>query len=855
MAYDKFLIGYTDNSSGFQSNLKPWLINDNAFEQLDNMYVLRGRLQKRFGTLLTADDQTGSRLRLSLGSTNGSGYLSTTVPGAVFAVGQMFTCGTDLFTVYQTGTPGDCLSLSAATCTYNTSTGAVVITGSALSTEVDFYPATPVMGLTQYYIDATNTSSTIAFDTQFAYQYNSTDNYWYQLSSGVSTWTGTDYEFFWSINYQGSSESISALWTTNFNPADGIRYWNNSTWAEPVLNYAKGSIVDTTDSSGNASGTLTGTFFIGQEFTIGTTSFTVTASTGALSPTSNSSGGPVGTGTFSTVTGDYTFASALASSSIFFTGNNYIRTAQIIVPFKNRMVLLNTVEVQNGTSTNYPFRARWCSLQGPLDPPSWMFNFPGNGNYADASTNQAIITAQFVKDRLIVYFEASTYELVYTNNQVIPFIWQKINNELGAVSTFSEIPFDKATIGIDDTGIHACNGSNVDRIDSKIPQYPFTISSENEGQDRVAGIRDYYNEMAYWSIPTNDRTAGFYFPNNILVYNYVNESWATITDSFTTFGYSYLPISSIGLTWGETITPWGQNINLWNANASATNNTTIKSIIAGNQEGFIQLLNSETVGSAPSLQITNFTIGSSGQATISCINHNLGLNQFVLFSDMNGLTFTDSQGNVMPQLMARVAVDPVLADTPNSFMISSLDNLSLPIITTGTYLGGGVAQLVDNVDVLSKQYNFYTQEDRNMYLARVDFLVSSTTNGQVTADYLVSSTSFGLVNQGVGSLASPGPLPGNSTLTTYPYETYDLASGLLVSGFEQYQSRLWHPVYMWAEGECVQLQLYMTINQMFSYSITYDPDLMSNVYNYVALNDFEIHSMIFYVTPTTSRMV
>jgi hypothetical protein len=209
----------------------------------------------------------------------------------------------------------------------------------------------------------------------------------------------------------------------------------------------------------------------------------------------------------------------------------------------------------------------------------------------------------------------------------------------------------------------------------------------------------------------------------------------------------------------------------------------------------------------------------------------------------------------MPQLMARVAVDPVLADTPNSFMISSLDNLSLPIITTGTYLGGGVAQLVDNVDVLSKQYNFYTQEDRNMYLARVDFLVSSTTNGQVTADYLVSSTSFGLVNQGVGSLASPGPLPGNSTLTTYPYETYDLASGLLVSGFEQYQSRLWHPVYMWAEGECVQLQLYMTINQMFSYSITYDPDLMSNVYNYVALNDFEIHSMIFYVTPTTSRMV
>jgi hypothetical protein len=110
MATDKFLIGYTDNQSGLQSNLKPWLLTDNAFATLENAYVWRGRVRKRFGSTLMGSSQLQSRLRILLGATDGSGNFSATVPGVVFGVGQMFSVGNDTFTVWQTGTPAAMLT-------------------------------------------------------------------------------------------------------------------------------------------------------------------------------------------------------------------------------------------------------------------------------------------------------------------------------------------------------------------------------------------------------------------------------------------------------------------------------------------------------------------------------------------------------------------------------------------------------------------------------------------------------------------------------------------------------------------------------------------------------------------------
>lgn len=78
----------------------------------------------------------------------------------------------------------------------------------------------------------------------------------------------------------------------------------------------------------------------------------------------------------------------------------------------------------------------------------------------------------------------------------------KINTELGAQSTFASVPFDKAVLNVGDTGYHACNGFSVDRIDEKIQKEVFKISTDNNGPTRVCGIRDYNEQLVYWSFPS-----------------------------------------------------------------------------------------------------------------------------------------------------------------------------------------------------------------------------------------------------------------------------------------------------------------------------------------------------------------
>ena len=136
---DKFLVA--PFQTGLQTDLKPWIITDDAFSTLRNAYVFRGRVRKRFGAHLmnglvaNGEQQLYSRLRINLGTTNAvTGNFSATVPGSVFAIGQMFSVTSntasldEMYTVYQTGAPAATLHTGTGTATYNTTTGALVIT-------------------------------------------------------------------------------------------------------------------------------------------------------------------------------------------------------------------------------------------------------------------------------------------------------------------------------------------------------------------------------------------------------------------------------------------------------------------------------------------------------------------------------------------------------------------------------------------------------------------------------------------------------------------------------------------------------------------------------------------------------
>ena len=696
---------------GLVNNVEPWLLPDNAYSSLTNAYVWRGRVKKRWGYSYFPEGELASRLRINLGNTDANGDISVTVFGSVFAVGQMFSIGSQIFTVSVTGTPGTMLKTGATLATYNTTTGALVINGAAATTACYFYPATPVMGIRLRETSNVNFEDTVAFDTQFAYRRLA--SHWERL--GTAVWTGGSSDFFWTVNYRSSNSYTTALWTVNYVTADQIRY------------------IDEGSTTWNT---------IRPQLDIG--------------------------------------------------GTRFLESAKIILGFKDRLIVLNTKETDGGVQT-FKNRVRWSQNGDPtVAATSWLDDTPGKGGYNDASTQEAIISADFIKDRLIVYFERSTWELVYTGDFSLPFRWQQLNNELGVESTFSIIGFDKGVVGVGNVGVHTCNGVNVSRIDEKIPNEVYKIHNENDGPERVYGIRDYLNEIVYWTFP--DATNNPTYPTQILLWNYQNNTWAFFKDSFTCFGYfqkdADLAWSQLGTLYGT----WAQWNEIWGGPRAQS---AFPDIIAGNQQGFTLIVNTNKPGNSQSLYITDYT-GN----TITCVDHNLDSTDYVLIEECQGATSTNNT-------VVKVAV----VDEDNI----TVDGAAV----TGTYTGGGKLTRISNIDITSKQWNPGTPVGKQFKLNYIDFLLDKTSDGEVSVDYFLDfNTNSSIQSQNTGNV-----LLGSNVLYTKPEGTL---------GSTNNQVRLWHRYFLQVEGQTIQIKIYMSDTQMRDVSISQ--------------SDFQLDGLIIYVS-------
>jgi len=722
---DKFLIAPFDG--GLQKDLKPWLIPDTAFAELKNAYIYRGRVRKRFGAVGTGGffgfNQDQSRLRIKVGTTNGSGDLAGTVPGgavSIGAVGQLFTIGDEFFTVVTAGA-ADMLTTSstATTYTFNTGTGAYDIQGSLAATDVYFYPALPVMGFANYESAAINDEPTYAFDTRFAYEISS--NAWERLDGetvpGDAQWSGDDKDFFWSITYRGVTPDIRLLFTTNYVRADQMRYYDGTNWTSFNPDFIAG-------------------------------------------------------------------------------GTDTIESCKIMVQFHDRLLLLNTLEQVGGANSKiFSNRCRYSHIGSPLAADAFIEQPNGNGGFVDCPTQEAIVSAYEFKDRLIVFFERSTWELIYTSNEVLPFAWREINIELGAESTFSAVAFDSAILAVGENGIHACNGYNVERIDAKIPDEVFKFHNDDDGPSRVHGIRDYRAEMVYWTIP--GRTGSSKYPTRILAYNYRSNSWAFFDDSITTFGYYYY---SDDKQWQDMDLPWETYDTSWD---SYMFEEAYRTPLAGNQEGFTFITSPDITFNAQSLQITNIT-ESSGVVTITAINHNFQSGDWIFIRGCKGITELNDQNFKVNVL------------TTDTFTIDLAPEV------TGTYTGEGTITRVSQIDIKTKRFNFYTGAGIQSSINKADFFVDKVDDSEITVDYIPSASGISLRDDGLAT----GAILGTSVLELSPFSLRPM---------EASQKRFWHGVYTQAQGENIQLRLYWNDDQMRDVNITSE--------------GFTLHAILFHASP------
>jgi hypothetical protein len=814
MPFDRFLVGPIN--TGLQRDLKPFLIADDAFTLLQNCYVFRGRVRKRFGSIWMGEgSQALTRLRVALGNnTNAAMNLpnNTTTYTPQLAIGQMFTLSNDFFYVYQLG---------AGVATYNTNPAVtavinstvnpntVTFTGGAL-TQVNWYPALPVMGLTQYEINSINNHPSYAFDQEYAYVY--TNGWARSVDNGVPVrpyFNGANNNYFWMTNWTGITASSETLFVTN----------DFLTNTPAPLGTGLGALTDDPIwSFSQANGTNSWTPF-------------------SYSPDIIQNPGvpnlqPI------TVTRTTTGNNQIIA--------NYVQQCRIILPFKNRLILLNTIEnnangatAMNGvtpatyvTSTNtaFPARCRYSHNGSPFATNAWLeqnqtynpfaagvVNADGGG-FIDAATDEQIISAEFIKDRLIVYFERSTWELAYTGNEILPFIWQKLNTELGSQGTFSSVPFDTQVLVTGNTGIHACNGSNVDRIDQKIPDEIFNdFRTSNNATLRICGIRDYYTELVYWIFQNTDSTEFQNFANQILVYNYKTGSWALFDDCYTTFGFFE---QTIDMTWASSVPISWQNANFaWNDNIVESNK---RQILAGTPEGYVVIVAADEGRNAPAMQITNIVADGTGLLTLTIINHNFTANP-TNYSDTDYILTENIVADAATMLFMNGTTFPIASVTDaNTIVIDTFGGL-----LAVTYHGGGTGTRISNIQMETKWINPYFNKDRNVYLHKVDFAVTKTDAGAITVDYYPSSSGVSMLNAG----ETTGSLLGTSILETSPYALYPL---------EMDQEILWHPVYFQTTGESIQLALYFNAQQMINPNVT--------------TCDFQLQAFILFTSMTSDRL-
>lgn len=466
-----------------------------------------------------------------------------------------------------------------------------------------------------------------------------------------------------------------------------------------------------------------------------------------------------------------------------------IDTARLVFVFDNRLILLKTYE-SDGTHVS---RVRYSAQISPIDASAWIEQSnPGyvGGGFTDCPNEEEIITAGFVKNRLIIECEKSTWELVITGNQTTPFRWQRLDSTLGALSLNSLIEMDKGVFTIGSAGIHGCDGYNVNRIDDAIPNESFTIKSDRSAFVRVYGIRDYKNQLLYWSYTSEDVDDDFSYPDKIFVYNYDNGAWAQYLDGITAFGYLELP--------------------------DVTQNE-FRRILAGNQLGFLFTLEDNKPDLAGAYQITNYE--NSIDPTIICVSHNLEEGDWIHIEEPGVFTagFFDTSINYI--------VSEVIDD--DTFVIEGKSTTVFP--ADGTYLGGATFARVPMIDIRSKEWNPYTKDATNVFIAHIDNHLLSTQYGEITMEYYSSSaTTLDMLS----AARTTGALLGTGILEMRPYTGITL---------ETFQERLWHKVYLQSYGNFIQVRWVWSVPGDFSTvaeqdnAQMYDPDITSSAFEIDAI--------------------
>lgn len=450
----------------------------------------------------------------------------------------------------------------------------------------------------------------------------------------------------------------------------------------------------------------------------------------------------------------------------------------------------------------------------------------GFGGYISSGLAQPITTLVPNEDVLIFGYPKAFTRLIYTGNNLIPFLFYRINTELGASSTFSAITFDKGSFTTGNFGICLTTQVASQRVDLEIPDQVFKINFLNQGYERVCAGRDFLNEWVYITYPSN--SVMWKFPNQTLMYNYRDNSWAIHNEAYTSYGLFY-PIT--GDTWASKKIMWTEATDTWNASIPSVGNAEL---VGGNQQGFLLIRNNET-GEGSSLFISNIDpVTGIVTSPDHCLNSDdpySGASNYIVFENVLGPVTSggiDINGRIF-----RVT-DVMDANTFKTF----------PLIDGGSYLGGGTMKRAYVPFIQTKQFPLSWGESRKTIIGPQMYLFTRTTNGQITLNIYLStdpSTVYNnpATNDGMvySQLLYTCPESTNLGLTPSNVNLQQINQVSTNGSSSNNQSQIWHRMNTSLIGDTVQVGFTISDDQML------DPNFNNQFV------ELEFHAMTIDVRP------
>ena len=399
----------------------------------------------------------------------------------------------------------------------------------------------------------------------------------------------------------------------------------------------------------------------------------------------------------------------------------------ILIPYYGRLLALNTWEgATAGTytaSTNFFARCRFSQIGDPTDQTNgWRSDIFGRGGFIDAPTNEAIVSAAIFRNTLIVFFEYSTWQLRYIGEYGLPFIFERISSDFGAVSSYSPIVFDQGVMAVSDRGIIQAAANGITRLDEQIPEEVFSFEIQNNAPNFVHGVRDFEKELVYWNyVDISNRSTTQSYPNTVLVFNYRNNTWAKFRDTITCFGTSQF---QFGITWDSLTTFWESNVG-WD---NVDDQQYVDYVTLGTQQGFINIYQNPDAETpqpvntlyANTMAITAVNFGvHPTQLTIP--NHNLANGEIIYIQNT---LWSGSDPGLNNVIYAVTIVDA------NTVTLSTWDFLSqnytaVDITSSATYIGGGRVTLFPKMNIQGKDFNPFQSQGNQFKLSYIDFQMDS----------------------------------------------------------------------------------------------------------------------------------